>query len=713
MKKKKNKVPPYKDYRLPMAKRVQDLLSRMTVEEKLSQMLNESPAIPRLSIPEYNWWSEALHGVARAGFATVFPQAIGLAATFDKNLMFRAATAISDEGRAKHHQALRENKRTMYFGLTFWSPNINIFRDPRWGRGHETYGEDPYLTSRMAVEFIRGMQGNDKKYLKTAACAKHFAVHSGPENDRHSFNAVVSEKDLRETYLPAFKASVQEANVEAVMGAYNRTNNEPCCASKKLMVDILRGEWKFKGHFVSDCGAIHDIFEGHKYVKTKAEAAALSTRLGCDLNCCLWNKMCAKAGKSLQKAYKYGLLDEKTVDISLARLLNTKFKLGMFDPPEKVKYAKIPFSVNDCGKHRKLSLFAAQKSIVLLKNTDNFLPLNRKKIKSIAVVGPNADSVDALLGNYNGFPSKATTVLQGIKNNMYKNTRVDYIKGCGIKEGGYDHIEAVIDVVEKCDVTIAVMGLSPDYEGEEGSGGDKQDLLLPGIQNPMIERISEKGKPIILVLLNGSAVTFNEKDKNIKAVVEAWYPGEEGGQAVADVLFGKYNPGARLPVTFYKTTDDLPDFKDYNMKGRTYRYFKGEALYPFGFGLTYTAFKYSKLKLNVKKIKKGKDLLLSVDVRNAGKIAGDEVVQVYIKRMTARSSVPLKQLVGFERIHLKPGMKKKINFTVLPEQMSYYNNEGKLILAPGEFMLYVGGVQPGYENTAKNTEVLKAQFKLI
>jgi beta-glucosidase len=712
LKKKKNRILPYKDYRLPTAKRIRDLISLMSVEEKLSQLMNESPAIPGLGIPEYNWWSEGLHGVARAGFATVFPQAIGLAATFDKNLMLRVATAISDEARAKHHQALKENNRKMYFGLTFWSPNINIFRDPRWGRGQETYGEDPFLTSRMAVEFIKGMQGNDKKYLKTAACAKHFAVHSGPEADRHSFNAVVSEKDLRETYLPAFKASVQEANVEAVMGAYNRTNNEPCCASKKLMVDILRGEWKFKGHYVSDCGAIRDIYEGHKYSKTAAEAAALSTKMGCDLNCCLWSKYCSEAGTSVQKAYKYGLIDERTIDISLSRLLATRFKLGMFDPPEQVKYSKIPYSVNDCKEHRDLSLLAAQESIVLLKNQGNFLPLDRKKTRSIAVIGPNADSMEALLGNYNGFPSKATTVLDGIRNIAGKNTRVDYIKGCNISDRNYDNFESVVDIVKRCDAVIAVMGLSAEFEGEEGCGGDKKDLLLPGIQNEVIERISSLGKPIILVILSGSSVVFNDKDKNIKAVLEAWYPGEEGGQAVADVILGKYNPGARLPVTFYKSTDDLPDFKDYKMKGRTYRYFKGEPFYAFGFGLSYTVFKYANLKLNAKEVKKGRSLSLSVEVRNAGKIAGDEVVQVYLKRTAAPVDLPLKQLVGFERIHLKPGMKKKVNFTITPEQMSYYNNDGRLMLEPGGFVLYAGGVQPGYEDAAKNTEVLKAQFKL-
>jgi len=712
MKKKKSTIPEYKNYNLPIKKRIKDLLSRMTPEEKLSQMLNESPAIPRLGIAEYNWWSEALHGVARAGFATVFPQAIGLAATFDKDLMFKVATAISDEGRAKHHQALKENNRKMYFGLTFWSPNVNIFRDPRWGRGHETYGEDPYLTSRMAVEFIKGMQGDDKKYLKTAACAKHFAVHSGPEADRHSFNAVVSEKDLHETYLPAFKACVQEAKVEAVMGAYNRTNNEPCCASKKLMVDILRGEWKFKGHYVSDCGAIHDIFEGHKYTKTEAEAAALSTRLGCDLNCCLWDKMCANAGRGLQKAYKYGLLDEKTIDTALGRLLATRFKLGMFDPPEKVKYAKIPYSVNDCKEHRELSLLAAQKSMVLLKNDGNFLPMDREKIKSIALIGPNADSVEAMLGNYNGTPSRTTTMLQGIKNNAGKNIRVDYVKGCNINDNNYDQMESVIDIVKRCDIAVAVLGLSAEIEGEEGAGGDKTSLLLPGIQNEMIKRISALGKSIVLVLINGSAVTFNVNDKNIKAVLEAWYPGEEGGQAASDVLFGKYNPGGKLPVTFYKTTETLPDFKDYNMKGRTYRYYAGEPLYAFGHGLSYTVFKYRNLKLNAGKIKKGKNLDVSIDVVNAGRMQGDEVVQVYLRHLDAKADVPLKQLVGFERVTLKPGMKKKLAFKITPEQMSYYDNDGKLVLATGKCMLYIGGAQPGHEGMAKNTEVVQAGFEV-
>ncbi|MEI7541688.1 MAG: glycoside hydrolase family 3 C-terminal domain-containing protein [bacterium] len=700
---------PYQDTKLSFEERVNDLVSRMTSEEKVSQMLHNSPEIKRLGIMKYDWWNECLHGVARAGIATVFPQAIGLAATFNEELINSVANAISDEARAKYHKAINEGVRETYYGLTFWSPNINIFRDPRWGRGQETYGEDPYLTSRIGAAFVKGLQGNDTKYLKTAACAKHFAVHSGPEALRHTFDAIVTEKDLRETYLPAFKTLVKEAKVEAVMGAYNRTLGESCVASKRLLTDILRNEWGFNGHVVSDCGAIQDIYQSHKLTKTAAEAAGLATINGCDLNCCLSQSQCSEADKGLKKAMEYSILDQSYIDRAVKRLLMTRFKLGMFDLDKNVKYSKIPYSVVDSPKHRQLALETARQSIVLLKN-EGVLPL--KNIKSIGIVGPNADDVEALLGNYYGSPSKWLTPLAGIKKIVGSKVKVTYIKGCNIKDVYSDHLTALKETFKNVDVITAFLGLNAMVEGEEGAGdGDRQEISLMPAQTKMLEVLCSLGKPVIVILLNGSAIAFDINQNNIKAVIEAWYPGEEGGTAIAEVLFGKYNPAGRLPITFYKSVQDLPDFRDYRMDNRTYRYYKGEPLFPFGFGLSYTKFEYTKLKVQ-KNISPDKTLKVSVEVKNVGTMDGDEVVQIYIKTPLNTEATPLLSLCAMKRLSLKKKTKKNIEFIIEPEQIGVYMRDGSFNQISGTYTLCVGGVQPGYEKTAYSTEVLSKRFNL-
>ncbi|HHU91946.1 MAG TPA: glycoside hydrolase family 3 protein [Halanaerobiaceae bacterium] len=693
----------------------------MTLEEKISQMLYSSSAIGRLDVHEYNWWNECLHGVARAGTATVFPQAIGMAATFSPERLFKVAAAIADEARAKYNAARRHEDRGIYKGLTFWTPNINIFRDPRWGRGQETYGEDPYLTSRLGVSFIKGLQGDDPQYMKAAACAKHFAVHSGPESERHEFDAIASPKDMRETYLPAFRDAVKEAKVEAVMGAYNRTNGEPCCASKTLMQDILRDEWGFEGHYVSDCGAILDFHEHHKITSGPVESAALAVNMGCDLNC-------GWIYEHLAEAVKQGLVSEETIDVSVKRLFRTRFKLGMFDPEDRVPFNKIPYEVNDSDEHRQLALETARESIVLLKNKDSFLPLNKDEIKTIAVIGPNADRKDVLLGNYFGLPSKYVTVLEGIQQAVNEDTRVFYAEGCALGETPESFwgnppttgFAEALTVAEKSDVVIMCLGLSPDFEGEEGAvaesdgGGDKVDLKLPGLQLELLQAISQLGKPIVLVLLNGSPVELNWPHDNVEAIVEAWYPGEEGGTAVADVIFGKYNPAGRLPITFVKSIDQLPPFRDYSMENRTYRYMESAPLYPFGYGLSYTSFEYSNLKVSREELstEDNDDLLVSVEVENTGKLAGDEVVQLYIKDLEASVRVPHWQLNGVQRIHLQPGEKARVEFTLTKRQFALIDEEGKCLLEPGVFRIYVGGQQPD-ERSKELTgqEVLSTEIK--
>ena len=713
-------APPYKDTSLPVERRVDDLVARMTLEEKIGQMMNGAAGIERLGIPEHDWWNEALHGVARAGVATVFPQAIGLAATWDPELVRRVADAISTEARAKHHEFARRGERGRYKGLTFWSPNINIFRDPRWGRGQETYGEDPYLTSRIGVAFVKGLQGDDPKYLKVAATAKHYAVHSGPEPERHSFDARADERDMRETYLPAFRAAIVEGRAEGVMCAYNRTNGEPACASTKLF-DILRREWKFGGHVVSDCAAVEDIWKHHKFTKTEAEASALAVKSGTDLTC-------GREYRSLTQAVREGLIGEAEIDVAVKRLMRTRFRLGMFDPPEMVAYARIPFSENDSPAHRALALEAARESVVLLKNEANTLPL-RKDIKTLAVIGPNADAPDVLLGNYNGQPSKSVTPLQGIRAKVSPATKVLYSQGTyvpGARVGVAPSLQRLLreDALPKArqaDAVVMVMGITPSVEGEEMKvnaegfrGGDRTSLDLPKAQEDLIREVHALGKPVVLVLLGGSAIAVNWADENVGAVVAAWYPGEEGGTAVADVLFGDYSPSGRLPVTFYKSASQLPPFEEYGMRGRTYRYFKGEPLYPFGHGLSYTKFAYGNLKLSASDVRAGEGLTVSAEVQNVGDRAGDEVVQLYVTDEASAYPVPVRSLAGLGRVRLRPGEKRTVTFTLDARQLSVIDDRGRRVVEPGRFTVSVGGKQPGFKGRADaaTTGVVSGTFNV-
>lgn len=840
----KTAQPDYLNTSLSVERRVDDLVSRLTLEEKVSQMMNKSAAIERLGIPAYDWWNEALHGVANAGTATVFPQAIGLGATWDADFMQRVATVISDEARAKYNDAVKRDFRKRFYGLDFWSPNINIFRDPRWGRGQETYGEDPYLTSRLGVAFVKGMQGDDARYLKTISTPKHYAVHSGPESERHTFNTNPSERDLRETYLPAFRATVMEGKADSVMCAYNSIDGQPLCANKRMLNDILRGEWGFGGYVVSDCDAIADISKHHHFAKTDEEGASIAVKAGTDLTC-------GYEYKALLPAVKTGLITETEIDKAVKRLFTARFRLGIFDPPEMNPYSRIPFSTNDSGAHRELAAQAARESIVLLKNENNILPL-RKDTKTIAVIGPNADTLEVLLGNYNGVPSKWVTPLEGIKRKVSNATRVldalgtsltgeivlpvpsssllspndknihglkgeyfankdlqgapaatrldaqlnfDWYTNSPVPElptdnfsarwtgsivaptsGTYqlgaradDAVRVYLDdklLVEnwhdgnaktftkpvemeanraykirieyyeryanataklvwtppqiqktlreealakakEADVVVMALGLSPSLEGEEMdvkvkgfSGGDRTDLNLPEAQQELLEAVAATGKPIVLVLLNGSALSINWPQSHVAGIVEAWYPGEEGGTAIADVLFGDYNPAGRLPVTFYKSVDDLPPFKDYNMDGKTYRYFKGEPLYPFGYGLSYTKFRYSNIRVSSKKIRANQNVAISVEIQNIGERDGDEVAQLYLTDVAASAPVPIRALRGIQRLHLKAGEKRRITFTLAPRDLTLIDNNGKRILEPGEFRVSVGGKQPGMKGAA-------------
>lgn len=715
-----NEKPKYLDESLSFEERAKELVSQMTLEEKVSQMLHTSAPIPRLGIPSYNWWNEALHGIARAGVATMFPQAIGMAATFDEDLLYEVADTVSTEGRAKYHEFQRKDDHGIYKGLTYWSPNINIFRDPRWGRGHETYGEDTYLTGRLGVAFIKGLQGNDEKYLKSAACAKHFAVHSGPEGERHSFNAVVSKKDLRETYLPAFKECIKEAKVEAVMGAYNRTNDEPCCGSKMLLKDTLREEWGFDGHVVSDCWAIRDFHLHHMVTKTAPESVALAVNNGCDLNC-------GTLFGNLLIAHEEGLIDESTIDKSVQRLMMTRMKLGMFDSSEKVPFSSIPYEVVESNEHMAFALDVSKKSLVLLKN-DGLLPLNKKSLKSIAVIGPNADSKIALEGNYCGTSSKYTTVLNGIKEAVDSNTKVYYAAGCHLYKDRTescsdltgDRFAEAISAAERSDVVVLCLGLDSTIEGEEGDAsneygaGDKSNLNLPGQQQELLEILHKTGKPIILVLLSGSALSVNWADDNVSSIIQAWYPGNQGGKAISSLIFGDYSPSARLPVTFYRTTEELPDFTDYNMKNRTYKYMQNEALYPFGFGLSYTKFEYSDLKLSSTQLDSSSSINCTVSVKNIGKYSSEEVVQLYLKDEESTVVVPKCQLVGIKKISLSTNEKKEVSFTITPRQMALIDNEGKCILEPGKFKIFAGGSQPDSRSEAlTGVKVLSDTFEVI
>ena len=840
-------LPPYKNPALPIQVRVDDLVSRMTLEEKVAQMMNAAPAIERLDVPAHDYWNEALHGVARAGTATVFPQAIGLAATWNTKLMYEVADVISTEARAKHHEFVRNKQFGRYQGLTFWSPNINIFRDPRWGRGQETYGEDPYLTAQLGVQFVRGLQGNDPRYFKVIATPKHYAVHSGPEPERHAFDALAHERDLRETYLPAFRATILEGKAYSVMCAYNRLNGEPACSNQKLMKDILRGEWGFDGFVVSDCGAIYDIWKFHKFVPTETEASVLGVKGGTDLTC-------GNEYKTLVEAVKQKLISEVEIDTAVKRLFTARFRLGMFDPPEMVAYARIPFSQNDTPEHRQLALRTARESIVLLKNANRTLPLN-KNLKSIAVIGPNADSPEVLWGNYNGHPSVLTTPRAGIEKAVSKNTKVVYAPGStlagetvvsvpasaltvdgrtpGLKaeyfnnqelrgpaavvrtdaridfdwgryqpapeltgnnfsvrwtgklappesgnyklgftaddgarlyldgkllvdawttnpnktvttdialEGGRSYdlrleyfqnnreniaklvwsyprltdrmLEEAVKAARDSEASVLVLGISARLEGEEMTvplegfrGGDRTEISLPKPQEALLKAVVATGKPVVVVLLSGSALAVNWANEHVPAMLHAWYPGGEGGTAIAHVLFGDYNPGGRLPVTFYKSVDQLPPFTDYSMEGRTYRYFKGEPLYPFGYGLSYTKFVYSNLRLEKKSVPAGDVIDVVVDVMNAGERDGDEVVQLYLTDVAATAPVAIRTLVGFDRISLRRGEKRTMTFTIKPQQMSLIDDRGKRVIEPGEFMISVGGLQDRFTVSGKVLEL--------
>ena len=684
---------PYLDTTLPLKERVKDLVGRLTLEEKVGLMSHPAHGIPRLNIPAYNYWSEALHGVARNGRATVFPQAIAMAATWDKDLILKVATAISDEGRAKYHEALRRNGYTnQYQGLTFWSPNINIFRDPRWGRGQETWGEDPFFTGEMAAMFVRGLQGDDPKYLKAAACAKHFAVHSGPEKDRHTFNAIVTKRELYDTYLPAFKKLVTEAKVESVMGAYNRTLDEVCCASQLLIEDILRGEWKFDGHYVSDCFALSDFHLNHKVTEDAAESAALALKHGCDLGC-------DHVFNEIPTAIERGDTTEALVDRALIRTFTTRFKLGMFDPAEEVPYASIPTDVVACDEHRQLAYRTATEAVVLLKNKNNVLPI-QSTTKKIFVTGPTAASLEVLLGNYYGFNNKMITLLEGLVGRIPEGMGLEYHSGTPLKHTREIPQTWAPGMAQSADFAIVCAGFNSFLEGEEGESllspqnGDRESISLPQSQIDYIKELSAHGARIILVLTGGSPIALGEVENMVEAILFVWYPGMEGGRAVADVLFGDVSPSGKLPITFPKSLAQLPAFDNYSMQGRTYRYMTEEPLYPFGFGLSYSKFEYSELQLDKTTLPLGDSLHLSLTLTNSGASDSAEVVQYYLSDLHASTIVPLHHLIGFERVMLKAGESKTLQFTIIPEMMSFYNEDGKLTLEPGEFKLEIGGCSP-------------------
>ena len=689
----------YLDTSLSFAERAKDLVQRLTLEEKVGMINHTACGVPRLNIPAYNYWSEALHGVARNGRATVFPQAIAMAATWDRELILQVATAISDEGRAKYHAALRRNGFTdQYQGLTFWSPNVNIFRDPRWGRGQETWGEDPFLTGEMASAFVKGLQGDHPKYLKAAACAKHYAVHSGPEKDRHTFNAIVTKRELYDTYLPAFKKLVTEAKVESVMGAYNRTLDEVCCASKLLIEDILRGEWNFQGHFVSDCWALLDFHLNHKVTNDAAETVALALHRGCDLGC-------DHVFSEIPEAINRGLITEADVDRALERSLSTRFKLGMFDPAEDVPFTSISTDVVACDAHRQLAYRTAIESVVLLKNKNNILPI-KPSTKKIFVTGPTATSMEVLLGNYYGFNNQMVTLLEGLAGRIPEGMGMEYHSGAMLK-----HPREIKDtwaplMAQSADFAIVCAGNSSFLEGEEGESllspqnGDRESISLPESQINYIKELAIHGVKIVLVLTGGSPIALGEVEEMVDAILFVWYPGMEGGRAVADVLFGDVSPSGKLPLTFPKSLDQLPAFDDYSMKGRTYRYMTEEPLYPFGFGLSYSRFEYSDIKPDRSNIAAGDSLAFSLTVCNRGDRTAAEVAQYYLSDLQASTIVPLHNLVGFERITLDAGESRILNFSLTPEMMSFYNDDGKLTLEPGRFRLTAGGCSPSARGLA-------------
>jgi beta-glucosidase len=684
---------PYLNPDLPVDQRIDDLIGRMTLEEKASQMVDAAAELPQLNVPGYGWWSEALHGIARAGKATIFPQAIGMAATFDADLIKEVSSAISDEGRAMYNDAVKRGFHNICQGLTFWSPNVNIFRDPRWGRGHETYGEDPFLTGTIGTAFVKGMQGDDLRFLKTSACAKHYAVHSGPEGLRHEFNAVVSDKDLYETYLPAFKALV-DANVESVMCAYNRTDDEPCCGSNRLLTRILRNDWGFKGHVVSDCGALANIHGDHHFTATAEQTVALAIQNQVNLNC-------GDTYKAMPAAVKQGLITEKEVDGVLHGLLKTRFKLGMFDPENTNPYNKIGSEVIHSESHKQLARKVAQKSVVLLKN-NGVLPI-AKECPYVFVTGPMAGNIDVLIGNYYGISDDMSTILEGIAGKVANGSKIGYRYGILPDRENLNPMDWSTGMANEAEVTVAVLGISGLYEGEEGESiassnqGDRSDTRLPASQLNYLRKLRKAAgnKKIVVVLTGGSAITSPEIEELADAILFVWYPGEQGGKAVADVLFGDVNPSGRLPITFPKSINDIPAFEDYSMVGRTYRYMEKEPLFPFGFGLSYTKFSYSDLKLSATKVKKGESVTATFKVTNIGKVAGDEVVQLYIKDRHSTFRVPIQSLKGIHKVTLEPGASKEISFVVSPELMSSVDETGKSLVEKGDIQVTIGGSSPG------------------
>lgn len=682
---------PFRDETLLLEERVDALIAELTIEEKVSQLTDSAAGLSRLGINEYNWWNEALHGVARAGTATVFPQAIALAAMWNEELLLEIAQAISEEARAKFNDAQRKDVYDRYHGLTFWSPNVNIFRDPRWGRGHETYGEDPYLTGKLGLAFIKGLQEGDGKHLKAAACAKHFAVHSGPEGDRHGFNTEVSKKDLFETYLPAFEDCVKHGKVEAVMGAYNAINGVPCCCNEWLLNEVLRKAWGFEGHVVSDCGAILDISAHHEYTESLEESAAVAVKNGCDLNC-------GEVYKCLVDAYEEDMVSEEDLDVALRHTLRARFKLGMFD--KATSYDTIPLEKVACEAHKKLCLQSARECLVLLKN-DGILPLNQHDIKSIALIGPNSNSEAVLLGNYNGTPTQYSTMLEGFSEYLGNSAAVQYARGCDFfGENDPALLEEATALANNSDVTVLCLGLDASFEGEAGdacnpySSGDRPGVEMTEPQLYLLQKICEVTDRVIVMMFCGGAVAMNYADEHACAIIQSWYPGELGGKAVAQAVFGEYSPSGKLPVTFYKSTEDLPDFSDYSMANRTYRYFTGTPLYPFGFGLSYTKMAYSNMCVNKTILKQGDRVIVSLSAENIGKVDGGDVVQLYIKEIGAKNQ-PLHSLKRFKKIRLRQGEKQTVRFTLHAQDFAHVNEQGEKELLPNtEFEVFAGNCQP-------------------
>lgn len=678
---------PWLDANRPVAERVAALVGQMTLDEKIAQMMDQAPAIERLGVPAYGWWNEALHGVARAGVATVFPQAIALAATFDEPLMQRVATVISDEARAKHHEFVRQGQRGRYQGLTFFSPNINIFRDPRWGRGHETYGEDPVLTGRMAVTFIRGMQGDDPTYLKTITTAKHYVVHSGPEADRHSFDARVTPRDLAESYLPHFERAVRDGGVMSVMTAYNAVAGVPISGNRALLDDLIRGRWNFAGYIVTDCGAINDMWKRHRYSADAATASAQAVLAGTDVEC-------GSDFRSLTAAVQRGLLTEADIDRALARLFTARMRLGLFDPPDRVAYARIPYSVNDAPAHRTLNREVARKSLVLLEN-NGVLPL-APDIKRLAVIGPTADDLDALIGNYNGTPSAPITILEGLRRaSGGRGVAVTHVRGSDITRGTPEARREAVELARASDAVVLVLGLTARQEGEEGEdksnpGGDRRAIELPTPQQHLFDEVAAVGKPTIVVLTGGSAQAIPAIKARANAILAAWYPGGEGGGAVADVLYGDADPGGRLPVTFYASTSDLPPFSDYAMRERTHRYFSGTPLWPFGHGRSYTTFRYDDLR--VASSAAGAVPTIALTVTNTGRRAGDDVVLAFVKHEGAGTSAPRQALAAFRRVSLEPGASTRVTLTLDSEPLTIVDDTGTRRPATGAITVMVGNL---------------------